>query len=86
MHTVFVLAVGFGLLGACTLLGRAVGGAHGVATAALVFLPVWLAGAGINMYLGIKRAGYALAEEAPIFLLVYALPSAAAVVTWWKLR
>ncbi len=27
------------------------------------------------MYLGVKRAGYSVAEEAPVFLLVYALPA-----------
>jgi hypothetical protein len=35
--------------------------------ALLVFLPVWFLGAGINMYLGVRRAGYSVADEAPIF-------------------
>jgi hypothetical protein len=86
MHTVIVLAVGFGVLGLCALAGHALGGAQGSATWALVFLPVWLVGAAINMYLGVKRAGYSVADEAPIFLLVYAIPSAAALFLWWRLR
>jgi hypothetical protein len=85
MHTVFVL-VGLGLLGACTFLGHVLGGTSGTATAALVFLPLWFLGAGINLYLGVKRAGYSVAEEAPIFLLVFAVPAAIAMLAFWKLR
>jgi hypothetical protein len=86
MHTIIVLAIGFALLGLCALAGRAVGGPHGMATAALVFLPLWLVGAGINMYIGVTRAGYSVADEAPIFLVVFAIPAAAALVAWWTLR
>jgi hypothetical protein len=86
MHTVIVIAVGLGVLGLCALAGHALGGLQGTATAALVFLPVWFFGAAGNMYLGVKRAGYSVADEAPIFLLVYAIPSAAALLLWWRLR
>jgi hypothetical protein len=57
-----------------------------IATAALLFLPLWLAGAGINMVLGVKRAGYSVKEEAPMFLLVFAVPATAALLAWWMLR
>jgi hypothetical protein len=86
MHTVIVIAAGFGLLGLCALVGRVLGGTAGTATAALVLLPLWLVGAGINMYVGVKRAGYSVAEEAPVFLVVFAIPAAAALLAWWKLR
>jgi hypothetical protein len=86
MHTIIVLGIGFGLLGICALVGRVLGGAAGNATAALVFLPLWLIGAGVNMYIGVKTAGYSVAEEVPIFLVVFAIPAAAAVFWWWKLR
>lgn len=86
MHTVIVVAAGFVLLAACAVAGRLLGGASGIATAALVFLPVWFIGAGINMYVGVRRAGYTVAEEAPIFLLVFAIPAAVACFTWWRLR
>jgi len=76
MHTVIVLAVGFALLG----------GTPGTATAALVFLPLWFVGAAINLYVGVKRAGYSIGDEAPIFVLVFAIPAAAGVLAWWKLR
>jgi hypothetical protein len=86
MHTIIVTAVGFGLFGACALLGRVLGGVPGIATAALVFLPLWFIGAGINLYIGVKSAGYTVAEEAPIFALVFAVPAAVAGFVWWRLR
>jgi hypothetical protein len=86
MHTVIVLAAGIGLLGLCALSGRVLGGIPGAATAALVFLPLWFIGAGINMYIGVKRAGYSVADETPIFLVVFAIPAAAALFAWWKFQ
>jgi hypothetical protein len=38
------------------------------------------------MYMGVKGAGYSVADEAPIFLLVFAVPAAAALIVWWTLR
>jgi hypothetical protein len=86
MHTVIVLAAGFGLLGLCAFSGRVLRGTPGAATAALVFLPLWFIGAGINMYIGVKRAGYSVADETPIFLVVFAIPAVAALFAWWKLQ
>lgn len=85
MHTIIVLAVGFALLGLCALTGGVLGNTSGIATAAIVFLPLWLVGAGINMYMGVKRAGYSVADEAPIFLLVFVVPAVAALIVWWTL-
>ena len=39
----------------------------------------------VNMWIGVSRAGYSVAEELPIFLLIFALPAAAAGFAWWKL-
>jgi len=86
MHTVIVLAIGFGLLGLCALSGFLLGGSSALANACLVFLPLWFIGAGINLYMGVKGAGYSVAEEAPIFLVVFAIPAAAALLAWWKLH
>ena len=86
MHTIIVLAIGFGLLGLCALAGYLLGGVSAIATAALIFLPLWLVGAGINMYMGVEQAGYSVAEEVPMFLLVFAVPAVAALIVWWMLR
>jgi hypothetical protein len=82
MHTIKVLAVGFVLLGAFVLLGRTLGNGS---KAALYFLPVWLAAAAINLWFGVAKAGYSVRDEAPIFLLIFAIPSALALLIWWKL-
>ena len=86
MHTLIVLVIAFALLGVCLLTGRAFAEASGLATGALIFLPLWLIGAGINLYLGVKTAGYSVREELPIFLLVFAIPAVVAVLVWWKVR
>ena len=87
MHTVKVIAGGFVLLALCLLIGRLVGGpapAAGVGAAKL-FIPLWLVAAGINMWIGVSKAGYTVAEEAPIFLVVFAVPAAAALLVVWRL-
>jgi hypothetical protein len=86
MHTLLVIAAGLGLFGLCALVGRMLAGASGVATAALVFLPLWLVGAAINMYIGVTRAGYSVAAETPIFVIVFAVPAAIALFAWMRLR
>ncbi|HUL78920.1 MAG TPA: hypothetical protein VL691_16765, partial [Vicinamibacteria bacterium] len=83
---VYVVASGFGLLAACLLVGRAIAGSAGLAPAALLFVPLWLVGAAINMYAGVKRAGYSVADEAPVFLVVFAIPAAVALLLWWRTR
>jgi hypothetical protein len=82
VHTVKVLAAGFVLLGVFVLIGRTLGNGP---KAALHFLPVWLAAAAINMWFGVAKAGYSVRDEAPIFPLIFAVPSVLALLLWWKL-
>ena len=90
MHTIMVVLGGFLLLVICLLAGRLTGGAgtalvtKTMANAALIFIPIWLGAALINMWIGVSRAGYSVAEELPIFLLVFAIPAVGAVFIWWK--
>ncbi len=87
MHTVKVIAGGLVLLVVCLLIGRWVGGptaAVGLVKAVKVFVPLWLVAAGINMWVGVSKAGYSVADEAPIFLVVFAVPTAAALFVWWR--
>jgi hypothetical protein len=87
MHTIMVMAGGFVLLGICLLAGHFIGGnsPSGLASAAKYFIPIWLVTAAINMWVGVARAGYSVKDEAPIFLLIFSLPAALALVVWWKL-
>lgn len=86
MHTLIVIGIGLILLGLCVFAGRIFAGTSGSAAASLVFVPLWLIGAGVNMYIGVTRAGYSVAAETPIFLLVFAVPAAAALFAWYRLR
>jgi hypothetical protein len=85
VHTLIVIGIGLAVLGAGLLAGQLLGDAAGMARAALYFLPVWLIGAGINMYIGVHGAGYAVSDEAPILLVVFAVPAAVALLCWWRL-
>ena len=49
------------------------------------FAVIWFIAAAANMWIGVSRAGYAFGEELPIFLLIFAIPSALALLAWWKL-
>jgi hypothetical protein len=82
VHTIKILLLGFIVLAAFVLTGRALGNGS---RAALYFLPVWLAAAAINLWFGVAKAGYSIRDETPIFLLVFAVPSALALLAWWKL-
>jgi len=84
MHTILVILGGFALLALCLRLSRTFGGAGRTqrAKAVLVFIPLWLAGAAINLWVGVSGAGYSVAEEFPIFLLIFAIPTAVALVLW----
>lgn len=75
------MAGGFALLGLCVIAGKAVGQ---LAKAALVFLPLWLIGAGINMWIGVAKAGYSVKDEFPIFIVIFAVPAMVAIVLWRK--
>ncbi|BEP35884.1 hypothetical protein GmRootV59_28550 [Variovorax sp. V59] len=87
MHTIMVMGGGFVLLVVFLLAGRFIGDGSSLALAAAAkwFIPAWFIGAGINMAVGVVKAGYSVAEELPIFLLVFAVPAAVAALVWWKL-
>jgi hypothetical protein len=78
MHTVIIVVIGFALLAACVLVGRYLGGPESRADATLVFLPLWFLGAAVNMYIGVAQAGYPIADEAFVFVIVFGIPAGAA--------
>ena len=53
--------------------------------ATVSFIALWLAITGLNMWLGVAKAGYSIAEELPIQALIFGLPAAAALLVRWKL-
>jgi len=85
MRTAIIIVGGLVLLGLFALVGwRLGGGPQSTTMAAKLFIPIWLAIALINMWLGVSRAGYSVAEELPIMLVIFAIPAAAAALLWWR--
>ena len=86
MRTGLFLLAGFLLLAAFLILGKLFSeiypGATTMATAAYVAL--WFIVAGLNMWIGVSRAGYSVAEELPIFALIFIVPAAAAMLLKWR--
>ena len=86
MRTGLFLLASFLLLAAFLVLGKLFSSnypsAKGVATAAFVVL--WLGLTAFNMWVGVTKAGYAAADELPIFLLLFGVPAIVAVVLKWK--
>jgi hypothetical protein len=86
MRTLMILAGGFVLLAVCLFGARFAGTGTGSAMAlgAKIFIPLWLLAAAYNMYVGVSQAGYSVAEEFPIFLLIFGVPAVVAGFVWWR--
>lgn len=85
MRTLIIILGGLFLLGLSLLVSKLIGtGPQVMGTVARVFVPVWLASALLNMWIGVARAGYSVAEEFPIFLVIFLIPAAVAVFIAWK--
>ena len=72
----------------CLLAGRLLGGPTaeiGIGRAALVFVPIWFVVAAFNLWRGVTKAGYSVADEVPVFLVVFVIPATIAVWVWWKI-
>jgi hypothetical protein len=82
MRTALFLLAGLLLLGAAMLLGRLFSSSYSGATfaATIAYVALWLIIAGLNMWVGIAKAGYSVSDELPIFLLVFGVPTALAII------
>jgi hypothetical protein len=87
MRTVLFLAAGLFLLAACLLLGRLFSTNYPSATyaATITFMFLWLGISGFNLWVGVSKAGYTVADELPIFLLIFGVPALIAVILKWLL-
>lgn len=87
MHIASVIFAGLLLLAVFALFGRLWGhDANGIALAARWFIPVWAGVALANMWVGVTKAGYTVAQELPILALVFAVPTILAAVVAWQLK
>lgn len=86
MHMLLVILGGCLLLGVFALFGKLWGAeTAAVAAGAYYFIPVWMAVALVNMWVGVTHAGYTFMQELPILLVVFAVPAAIAVLIAWQL-
>lgn len=86
MHVLLVIVGGFLLLGVFVLFGRLWStDSSQLPTALLAFIGTWLLVSVANLWVGVSRAGYAVREELPILLLVFAVPALVAGVIFWRL-
>jgi hypothetical protein len=85
MRTAVIIAAGLVLAALFVFAGRLLGrGPETIALGAKIFIPLWLIAAAANMGMGIAKAGYSFMDELPIFLVIFAVPAAAAGFVWWK--
>lgn len=86
MRTLLFVVGGFVILAVCIggakLLANTGGGS--LRTALIVFCVIWFLIAAGNLWIGVTSAGYSFMEELPIFLLIFGVPAAAALVVRWK--
>ena len=86
MHMAMVVFAGLLLLAVFALFGRLCGhDAAGIALAVRWFIPVWAGLALVNLWVGVTKAGYSLAQELPILLVVFAIPALIAGALAWQM-
>jgi len=86
MRTLIIILGGLALWGGGLGVARLPGGSAALSswTATIVFAVLWFVMAAANMWVGVSQAGYSFREELPIFLLIFLLPVAVAVLVKWK--
>jgi hypothetical protein len=86
MRTGLFLLAGLLLLASSLILAKlfAANFPSSLAAATGIFLLLWLALTGFNMWVGVSKAGYSVAEELPVLLLLFAVPAVVALVLKWK--
>lgn len=82
MHMIMVICGGLMLATVFALFGRLWGhDTAGIVQGLRWFVPVWAGVALVNMWVGVTRAGYSVAQEAPILVVVFGVPAALALLT-----
>jgi hypothetical protein len=86
MRTGLFLLTGLLLLAACLLLRRLFSSNYPAATtvATVAYVALWLLIAAFNMWTGVAKAGYSVAEELPVFALRFLVPVAVAILVRWR--
>lgn len=79
MHTLMVTGGGFVLLALFLLLARSWTSDLSIfAVAAKAFIPVWLTITIVNLWIGVRHAGYTVLQELPVLAVTFGLPAVVA--------
>jgi hypothetical protein len=81
-----VITGGLVLMAFWLAVGHWLGGSTGLARAAVLFVPLWLIATVVNLWLGVAKAGYSVAEELPILAALFVPLAAVALFVWWKYK
>jgi hypothetical protein len=86
MRTALFLLSGFLFLAGSLILGKLFSANYPASTtlATALFIALWLVIAATNMWIGVAKAGYSVAEELPILALIFGVPAAVALLARWK--
>jgi hypothetical protein len=85
MRTAIIILIGFALWAICIGVAKLfLKTESSTAVATVAFVAIWFVAAALNMWIGVSRAGYSFQEELPIFLLIFLLPAAVALLIKWK--
>ena len=86
MRTLLFLVAGLLLLASCLVLAKLFSSNYPDAfrVATIAFVVLWLVITAANMWVGVTKAGYSVAEELPIFLMLFAVPAVIAIVLKWR--
>jgi hypothetical protein len=87
VRTLLFLVDGLLLLAAVLLLAKLFSSHYpdAMRLATIAYVALWFIIAGANMWVGVARAGYSVAEELPIFLLIFGVPAVGAILLKWRL-
>jgi hypothetical protein len=86
MRTGLFLLSGFLFLAASLIVGKLFSANYpgGTSVATALFIVLWLLISAANMWVGVAKAGYTVAQELPILALIFGVPAAAALLVRWK--
>ncbi|MEJ8853405.1 hypothetical protein WKW79_02425 [Variovorax robiniae] len=86
MRTGLFLLAGFLLLAATVIVAKLFSEnfQNAASVAITTFVALWLALTSFNMWVGVSKAGYGVAEELPVWLVLFGVPAVVAIVLKWK--
>lgn len=86
MRTVIIIVAGVALWAICIGVAKVLASSStsSMTVATVAFVVIWFVAAAANMWIGVSQAGYSFKEELPVFLAIFLLPTAVAILAKWK--